>query len=93
MHAGGSNFSVAAKQYPQEAVSAVRVVATCVDGMIYTDTMSSWKIIKKGNRCTVSTFPDSTETFWSDKKKLQRTACDVQRIKLVEALEQKKSKK
>ena len=33
MHAGGSNFSAAAKQYPQEEVSAVRVVATCVDGM------------------------------------------------------------
>ena len=35
MHAGESNVSAAAKhaQYPQEAVSAVRVVATCVDGM------------------------------------------------------------
>ena len=32
MHAGGSNFSAAAKQYPQEA-AAVRVVETCVDGM------------------------------------------------------------
>ena len=32
MHAGGSNFSAAAKQYPQEA-AAVREVATCVDGM------------------------------------------------------------
>ena len=34
MHAGESNFSAAANQYPQEAASAaVRVVATCVDGM------------------------------------------------------------
>ena len=43
----------------------------------------------------MSTLPDSTKTFWSDKKKkLQRTAYDVQRIKLVEcfSLEQKKKK-
>ena len=34
MHAGGSNFSAAGKQYPPEAVpGAVRVVATCLDGM------------------------------------------------------------
>ena len=78
MHAGGSNFSAAAKQYPQKAVSAVRVVATCVDGMI-----SHWHNVfmkkhKKGNKCTVSTLPGSTKTFWSDKKKSARTACDVQ---------------
>ena len=79
MHAGGSNFSAAAKQYPPEAASAVRVVATCVNGMNL-----HWHnvFIKNhpGNRCTVSTLPDSTKTFWSDKKKLQRTACDVQRL-------------
>ena len=34
MHAGENNFSAAANQYPQEAApAAVRVVATCVDGM------------------------------------------------------------
>ena len=39
----------------------------------YSDTMSSWKIIKKRNRCYVSDLPE----VWQ-KKKLSRTVCDVQ---------------
>ena len=65
---------------------------------IYTDTMSSWKIIKKGNRCSVSTLPDSTKTFWSDKKtNFQEPPVTfkigVERTKLVDCFSLEKKKK
>ena len=73
MHAGGSNFSAAAKQYPWHG--AVRTshhessgnLSLCGRHELYWHNVFM-KNHQERNRCNVSSFPDSAKTFWSDKK-------------------------